>query len=119
MNFLGPLLFCMYIFIYLFINYNAITNYILIIYELSNFDHLIGVMSQARVSGGNGTHDHYQGTLCVYINEQFWFTVHIHTYICMLLKCNFILVLLRRILILVWIIIIVIWLGYLTMHESF
>ena len=43
--------------IYLFINYNTITNYILIIYELSSFDHLLGVLSQTRVSGGNRTHD--------------------------------------------------------------
>ena len=51
-------------FIYLFINYNTITNYILIIYELSNF------------SGGNRIHDphtnspahyplDYQGTQCM------------------------------------------------------
>ena len=37
-------------FIYLFINYNTIINYILIIYEL-------GVVSQTRVSGGNRTDD--------------------------------------------------------------
>ena len=37
----------------LFINYNTITNYILIIYELNNFDHVFGVVSQTRVSGGN------------------------------------------------------------------
>ena len=41
------------LFIYLFINYNTITNYILIIYEMSNIDHLLGVVSQTRVSGGN------------------------------------------------------------------
>ena len=45
-----------YIFIY-FLNYNTITNYILIIYELSNFAHLLGVASQNRVSGGNRTND--------------------------------------------------------------
>ena len=51
----------------LFINYNTITNYILIIYELSNFDHVLGVVLQTRVSR---THAHslehysldYQGT---------------------------------------------------------
>ena len=48
--------------VYLFINYNTITNYILIIYEQSNFDHLLGVVSQTRVSGGNYSLD-YQGTL--------------------------------------------------------
>ena len=36
-------------FIYLFINYNTITNYILILYELSNFDHLLGVVSQTSL----------------------------------------------------------------------
>ena len=39
---------CYYLFIffyYLFINNNTITNYILIIYELSNFDHVLGVVS--------------------------------------------------------------------------
>ena len=41
---------------YLFINYNTITNYILIIYELSNFDHLLGIVSQTRVFAGNWTH---------------------------------------------------------------
>ena len=34
----------------LFINYNTITNYILIIYELSNLNHTLGVVSQTRVS---------------------------------------------------------------------
>ena len=38
-----------YLLIYLFINCNTITNYILSIYELSNFDHVLGVMSQTRV----------------------------------------------------------------------
>ena len=37
----------------LFINYNTITNHILIKYELSNFDHVLGVVSQTRVFGGN------------------------------------------------------------------
>ena len=45
-------------FFYLFIYYNTITNYILIIYELTNFDHALGVVSQTRISGGNRTHDH-------------------------------------------------------------
>ena len=46
-------------FIYLFIiNYNTITNKnILIIYQLSNFDRVLGVVSQATVSDGNRTHD--------------------------------------------------------------
>ena len=37
--------------IYLFINYNTITYYI-----PNNFDHLLGVVSQTRVSDGNWTH---------------------------------------------------------------
>ena len=45
------------LFIYLHINYNTITNCVLIIYELSNFDHVLGVVSQTRVSSGNRTHD--------------------------------------------------------------
>ena len=51
---------------YLFINYNTITNYILIIYELSNFDHLLGVVSQTRDSGGNRTHDPHANSLAHY-----------------------------------------------------
>ena len=43
--------------IYLFINNNTITNYTLIIYELSNLDHTLGVVSQTRASSGNRTHD--------------------------------------------------------------
>ena len=38
----------------LFINYNTITNYILIIYEVSNFD---GVVSQGRVYGEKWTNN--------------------------------------------------------------
>ena len=53
------------VFIYLLI-YNTITNYILIIYELSNFDHLLGVVSQTRVSGGNRTHDPHANSLAHY-----------------------------------------------------
>ena len=41
----------------LFIIYNTITNYILIIYKLSKFNHVFGVVSQTRVSGGNRTHN--------------------------------------------------------------
>ena len=59
---------------YVYNNYNKITNYILHIYELSNFDHVLGVVSQTRVFGGNRIHDphanrqahdplDYQGTL--------------------------------------------------------
>ena len=44
-------------FIYIFINYNTITNYILIIYRLSNLDHTLVVVSQTRVSDGNRTYD--------------------------------------------------------------
>ena len=63
--------------IYLCINYNTITNYILIIYELRNLGHTLGVVSQTRVSGGNRIHDphvnslehyslDYQGTRVLY-----------------------------------------------------
>ena len=66
-----------YYHIYLFINYNTITNYILIIYELSNLDHVLSVVSQTRLSGKNRIHippanspAHYplgyQGTLLSY-----------------------------------------------------
>ena len=53
------------VFIYLLI-YNTITNYILIIYELSNFDLELGVKSQTRVSGGNRTHDPHANSLAHY-----------------------------------------------------
>ena len=54
-------------FINLFINYNAITNYILIIYELSNLDHVDhGVMSQIRISDGNRNHDPHANSLAHY-----------------------------------------------------
>ena len=43
-------------FFYLLIT-NKISNYILIVYELSNFDNVLGVVAQTRVSGGNLTHD--------------------------------------------------------------
>ena len=43
--------------LYLLINYNTITNYILIICKLSNFKHVLGVVSHTRVSGGNRNHD--------------------------------------------------------------
>ena len=52
--------------IYLFTKYNKITNYILIIYELSNFDHLLGVVSQTRVSGGIRTHNPHANSLVHY-----------------------------------------------------
>ena len=51
---------------YLFINYNKITNYILIIYKLSNLDHVLGIVSQTRVSGGNQTHDPHANSLIHY-----------------------------------------------------
>ena len=42
--------------LFILFNYNTITNYILIIYELSSFDHVLGAVTQIRVSGGNRTH---------------------------------------------------------------
>ena len=64
--------------IYISFNYNTITIYILIIYELINFDHVLGEVSKIRVSGGNRTHyPHansqalnpldYQGTKHIYM----------------------------------------------------
>ena len=53
-------------FIYLFVNYNKLTNYIRIIYELSNFDHVLGVVSQTRVSVGNRTQDPHANSLAHY-----------------------------------------------------
>ena len=50
----------------LVINYNTITNDILSIYELNNLDHMLGVVSQTRVSGGNRTHDPYANSLAHY-----------------------------------------------------
>ena len=43
-----------FLFIY-FVNYNTIINYILNVCELSNFDHMRGVVSQSSVSGRNRT----------------------------------------------------------------
>ena len=51
---------------YLFINYNTITNYFLIIYELSNFDSELGVVSQARISIINIAHYPYANSLVKY-----------------------------------------------------
>ena len=44
----------------------AITNYILIIYELSNFDRVLGVVSQTRVFDRNWTHDPHANSLAYY-----------------------------------------------------
>ena len=54
------------LYFYLFNNYNTITNYILILYELSIFDQVLGVMSQTRVSGENSTHDPHVNSLAHY-----------------------------------------------------
>ena len=40
--------------------------YIEIIYELSNFDHVLSVESQARISGGNRSHDPNANSLAHY-----------------------------------------------------
>ena len=55
-----------YLLIYLFINYNTITNYILIIYQLCNFDRVLDTVSQIRVSDGNRTHDPHANNLALY-----------------------------------------------------
>ena len=49
-------------FIY-FNNSNTITNYILIIYEQSNLDHVVGLVAQTRVSSGNRADDHHANSL--------------------------------------------------------
>ena len=54
------------IIIYLFINYNTITYYIVIIFYINNFDHELGAVSQTRVSGGNRTHDPHANSLAHY-----------------------------------------------------
>ena len=51
---------------YLRINHNTIKKYILIIYELSNFDHVLDVMSQTRLSSGNQTHETHTNSLIHY-----------------------------------------------------
>ena len=55
----------LFFFIYL-LQYNYKTNYILIIYELNNFDHMLGVVSAARVSSGNRSHDPHSNSLAHY-----------------------------------------------------
>ena len=51
----------------LFINYNTIINYILIIYELSNFDNVLSIVSQTKVSGGNGNDGPHPNSLAHYL----------------------------------------------------
>ena len=48
---------CLYVDINIFIYYNIITNYILSIYELGNFDHVLDVMPQTSVPGEDRSHD--------------------------------------------------------------
>ena len=48
---------------HLFMNYVTITNYVLIIYERTNFYYVLGVVSQIRVCGRNGTHGAYANVL--------------------------------------------------------
>ena len=54
-----------YLFLYLSINYNIIANYILIIYDMSNFDHVLCVVSQTKVSGGNWIYDPQAGSIVI------------------------------------------------------
>ena len=53
------------VFIY-HINYNTITNYILIIYNQSNWDLMLGVVSQIRASVGDRTQDLHANWLALY-----------------------------------------------------
>ena len=62
-----PILFIFEVAIFiLFLNYNTIKNYILIIYELSNLYHVLSAVSQIRVSGGTRTHDPHANSLAHY-----------------------------------------------------
>ena len=56
-----------FIYLFIFINYNTLTNYILNIYDLSNLDHVFGVVSQTRASEGNRTHDPHANSLAHYL----------------------------------------------------
>ena len=51
---------------FLLIYYNTIINHILIIYELSNFEPVLGLVSQTKDSGGNRIHDRYANSLAHY-----------------------------------------------------
>ena len=60
---ISPLL-CYLLIIYLFVNYNIITNYILFKYKLSNFVHVLHIVSPTIISNGNWIHDlHANSTL--------------------------------------------------------
>ena len=51
---------------YLLINSNIITNNIRFVYKLSNFAHILSVVSQASVSCSNRTHEPYANSLAHY-----------------------------------------------------
>ena len=55
------------IYLLIYYSYNTITNYILIIYELSNFEHVLGVVLQTRVFVGNRNHDPHANSLAHYL----------------------------------------------------
>ena len=59
------------LFIYLFINYSPITHYILIIYELSNCNHVLGVVSHTKVSGlyDNNLHTTHYTTRAICVDS--------------------------------------------------
>ena len=44
----------------------VVTNYILFIYVLSNFNHVLGVVSQTRVSDENRSNDPHANSLAYY-----------------------------------------------------
>ena len=50
---------------FVFINYNTIKNYIQIIYKQGNVNHVLGVVSQPRVSSGNRIHNPHANTLAI------------------------------------------------------
>ena len=68
-KFLTPLMLCI-----LFI-------YLLIVHERSNFDHVIGIVLQIRVSGGNRTHDPYANSLAHYPLDYQDTQCVLHTYL--------------------------------------
>ena len=56
-------------YLFFFINYNTIINYILFIYEQSYFDQVLGLMAQTRVSRGNRNHETHANSLAHYSQD--------------------------------------------------
>ena len=73
-------------FIYLLIKYNTITSHILITYELSNFCHVLGVVSQTRISGGNRIYDPYPNGVFFSSLKKCAFSLKKNAILCLFLK---------------------------------